>query len=415
MLTADLIQVRIGKKKIEPRFIATDNEESVGLAGSLLEIFQENVGKKKRDLDADLADFLGTGTEFLLHRGLAKLLSDRCEFETRAVIEPVDLRRKVFLAAAAAYREGLSKDIDREAVYQNVGDDIEAEIVSDGLEIDGELDFENLENGLYADLKDEQVLAKFEGGDAAWLLDRYNVALAQGVLFRATEMFIEVRGESAQSYRELFRRMKFFRLLFEVEGTAEVGYRIRLDGPASVLKSAHRYGLQMASFLPGLLHCESWELRAEVLWGPRKARRVLELDSTMGLRPYSHRRGQWIPDEVAWFEEQFDKIKSGWTVSSETELVDLGGQGILIPDYVFEHAESGTRAHKEVLGFWRRGAARSRLELLKERGPENLILAVSKELHVGDEDLDDIPGQVYVFRSSPVAREVRKLLDALLA
>ena len=92
------------------------------------------------------------------------------------------------------------------------------------------------------------------------------------------------------------------------------------------------------------------------------------------------------------------------------ELVDLGGQGILIPDFVFTHAKTGKKVHLEILGFWRRGAVASRVALLKERGPENLIVAVSKELHVGEEKLAGLPGQVYGFRTSPVAREVRKLL-----
>ena len=88
----------------------------------------------------------------------------------------------------------------------------------------------------------------------------------------------------------------------------------------------------------------------------------------------------------------------------------LGGQGVLVPDFVFEHGESGTQVVMEVLGFWRKGALKSRLRTLRKHGPENLILAVSKQL-VGDaESLEDVPGEVYLFRSAPVARQVLKLL-----
>jgi predicted nuclease of restriction endonuclease-like RecB superfamily len=397
VLTADLVRVKFGSKLIEPRYIRTDRPADLELARSLIEIFESNVARKKRDLDADLADFLGTGTAFLLHRGLAKLLQDRCVFETRSDIEPVELRRSVFEAAARAYTEDAGRPFDRQAVLA---------VVAESMKIVPE----DVADALYADLKDEQVLTKFKGCKPQWLLDRYNVALAQGVLLRASEMFIEIRGESAAGYRELFRRMKFFRLLHEVEGSAEAGYRLRLDGPYSVLKSSQRYGMQMASFLPGLLHCSDWELEAEVLWGSKRVRRRLQLTSKQGLKPYSSAKGQWLPEEVKWFEGQFAKLKTDWRVSSDTELVDLGGQGILIPDFVFTHAKTGKKVHLEILGFWRRGAVASRVALLKERGPENLIVAVSKELHVGEEKLAGLPGQVYVFRTSPVAREVRKLL-----
>jgi len=398
VLTADLVRVKFGRDLIEPRYICSDRPEDLELARSLIEIFESDVGCRRRDLDAHLCDFLGTGTAFLLHRGLAKLLHDRCELETRSDIEPIELRRRVFETAASAYKEGVGRRFDREAVLDAVARECGIRVAE-------------VTDALYADLKDEQVLASFEHCTPQWLLDRYNVALAQGVLLRASEMIIEIRGESAAGYRELFRRIKFFRLLHEVKGSADVGYRLRLDGPYSMLKSSGRYGMQMASFLPGLLHCRDWELEAEVRWGRQRERRRFELTSQQGLKPYTSARGQWIPEEVTWFEAQFAKLQSDWTVSSDTELVDLGGQGVLIPDYVFTHVPSGKKVHLEILGFWRKGAVASRLRLLEERGPQNLILAVSKELHVAQEKLDELPGQVHVFRSTPVAREVRKLLD----
>jgi len=395
VLTADLVQVKFGRELVEPRYIRTDRPEDLDLATSLIAIVERNVGRPQRDLDADL-------TEFLLHRGLAKLLVDRCEFETRADVEPVDLRRHVFETASRAYREATGHTPERSEILAEAARGL-------GCDVDA------VERTLFADLKDEQILTRFRSVTPSWLLDRYNVALAQAVLLRASELLVEIRGQSAARYRELFRCMKFFRLLHEVEGYARTGYRIRLDGPFSVIRSSQRYGLQMASFLPALLHCSDWELEAEVLWGPKRQRRTFRLAAELGLRPYTQARGQWIPDEVQWFEAQFRKLETDWEVSSDAELVDLGGQGVLIPDFVFTHPPSGRVAHLEILGFWRRGAVDSRLAVLRERGPANLILAVSKELHVGEGRLDDLPGQVYVFRSAPVAREVAKRLDAMCA
>ncbi len=82
-----------------------------------------------------------------------------------------------------------------------------------------------------------------------------------------------------------------------------------------------------------------------------------------------------------------------------------------MPDYVFHHAESGTRVFMEVFGFWNRGAVAARLELLRRHGPPNLILALSKQLASGQEGLEELPGEVYVFRATPIARQVVKLLE----
>ena len=44
--------------------------------------------------------------------------------------------------------------------------------------------------GMYADLEENRLLTGFEPPTTEWLLDRYNVALAQAMLYRASEMTI---------------------------------------------------------------------------------------------------------------------------------------------------------------------------------------------------------------------------------
>ena len=107
-----------------------------------------------------------------------------------------------------------------------------------------------------------------------------------------------------------------------------------------------------------------------------------------------------------------DSSPIGGMVSTDAELLDLGEQGVLVPDFVFHHPPSGVRVYMEVFGFWRKGAVESRLRLLRKHGPKNLILALSKQLATGQEGLDEVPGEVYVFRTTPLARQVLKLLEA---
>ncbi len=403
VLTADLVQARVYRQQVRPRYIETAEEANLALAGELIDVFSAHEGRPRHELDRELKDLLGTGTEFLLHRALAKLLLDRSTFDTEAEVEPEELRREVFEASATAYaKTGTGENeplhFDRSAVLGEVAGRLEVEV-------------KQVERGLYADLKDEQILTEWKPCRPGWLLARYNVALAQGVLYKAAELEISIDGGSVRRHRELFRKIKFFQLMHQVEGDVEAGYRIRLDGPLSVFKSSGRYGLQMAAFLPTLLHFDHWSLSARLLWGKKRRPLSFRLSPKDGLEPITKLTGQWQPDELAWLPEQFAKLESDWRISTDAELVDLGGRGVLVPDYLFEHA-SGLRVYMEIFGFWNKGAVASRLELLRRHGPENLILALSKQLAAGREGLDEIPGEVFVFRAAPIARKVLKLLEA---
>ena len=78
-----------------------------------------------------------------------------------------------------------------------------------------------VEASLFADLKSEQRLTQFKDITPERLLERYNVALAQSILLRSTGVDILIRGETPARYRQLFRQIKFHRLICEVERISE--------------------------------------------------------------------------------------------------------------------------------------------------------------------------------------------------
>lgn len=405
MLTRDLLLTRAYKGEIRPRYIDED-EAHLALAEQLIEVFDAHLGRSRQELETELKDLLGTGTSFLLHRGLAKLLRDRCEFKIEAPLPPEDLRREVFDTAARAYGQPQGEDssepfrFDRRRLLEQAA-------VALGLKP------EDCEENLYADLKDQQILQSWKPCKPPWLLRRYNVALAQGVLLRANELTLHLAPGQPRKHRELFRKIKFFQLMHRVKRMPDGAYRIRLDGPMSLFQASQRYGLQMASFLPTLMHFADWRLEAELRWGKRRLKRRFLLTPKTGLVPYGKLLGQWQPPEVAWLPEQFAALDSEWEINTNAELIDLGGEGILVPDFVFQHRPSGTTAYMEVLGFWRKGAVESRLRLLRRHGPQNLILALGKKLAGDKESLADLPGEVYLFASSLVARKVLKHLERI--
>lgn len=399
MLTAELVNVRLYKGEIKPRYIDPDDEQVAGLAEQLIGAFVQAVGQRRGDLDAELEDILGTGTSFLLHRGLAKLLRDRCTFETASPVPPEELRRAVFEAAAIARRQGSeSGAFDRQAVLEPVA-------AARDLTVDA------VEAGLFADLQDQQVLIDAQLPKARALLDRYNVALAQGVLLRARQLEIRVAGLSARDYEALFRQIRFHQLMHRVSRDGD-GWCIILDGPISALQSSGRYGLAMAKFLPTLLHFGGWTLEARLAWGKRRRRYLFHLSAAQALRPHTKLGGRWLPDEVTALLPRITELAPDWSVRAGDVLIDLGGLGVLVPDLVFEHAESGRVAYLEIFGFWNKGAVSKRVRLLDKHGPSNVVVAVLGSLAAGAaEDLDKLPGKVLLFKRTILPKKVLRAVD----
>lgn len=399
MLTSDLVRATLRRGEVKPQFIDAGHGDHLALAEALIDLFQASVGETREHLDGELAELLGTGTAFLLHRGLAKLLRDRCELETVAPVEPAELRQAVFTAAAASYRQ---EDDDLHPIQR-----LDAVVE----EVCGELGLarEGFDHALYGDLKGRQVLTRFEPLSPEELLHRYNSSLAQAVLLRARELSLEITGQPVTRYRALLRKIKFFQLLHRVEKIPR-GYRILLDGPLSLFQANSRYGLQMASFLPTLLHFKGWKLEAQLLWGPKRRPCRFELTADAGLQAFSRLTGQWLPEELSFLPKQWKKLGCEWSLSTKGKLIPLGGQGVLVPDYVFRHDPSGREVAMEVFGYWNRGSVASRLKLLEEHGPSHFILAISRSLAGGAHGHEELPEEVYVFRTTPIARQVLKRL-----
>ncbi len=404
MLTADLVRVRDDGKTLTPRYLKLSGkgyDRMEARAHALIELFQSHENRRKSELDEAIADLVGDGTDHMLTKGLTKLLADRAEFDTVSPVPPPDIRDVVFRHAAAHHPL-----VDGQDKIHKSRHDVMA-MAAEEMGVDVSV----IEGNLYADLAANQRLHKFKPLTADELLARYNTALAQAVLLRARELRVRVFGNSPAKHRQLFRYLKFHRLMYRVRRTAD-GHELIIDGPASLLNSTSRYGLQMAIFLPALLLCEGWELTADILWGPERGDRTFCLDVTHGLRSHYKERGQYVADEQKAFEKGFKKLDSGWTCSRRARVIDLGGRDVLVPDLTFAH-EDGRKAMMEIVGYWRRGWLESKAALLERHGPPNLVLAVSDRL-CGDKGkvaLDDLPVRVVPWKGVILPKKILVALD----
>ena len=164
---------------------------------------------------------------------------------------------------------------------------------------------------LFADLHDENRLLRFEDMTAQRLIDRYNVALAQAVLLRSVFVRAEVRHERPPRYRQLFRRLKFHRLLYRVEGNMSDGYVFHIDGPLSLFSATTKYGMQVALFLPALLVLLGFSPRGRAALGPRREPRSFYLDSRDGLVTHQQDTGTYVPAEMTAFRRAVSPGRAG--------------------------------------------------------------------------------------------------------
>ena len=92
------------------------------------------------------------------------------------------------------------------------------------------------------------------------------------------------------------------------------------------------------------------------------------------------------------FLDRFRQVAPAWDVSEATEVVELGREGVWVPDYRFVHQATGTDVLVEVLGFWKRSSLERLLRLLPEHGPPRYVLAISDRLKVDEEALGELAG-----------------------
>ena len=389
MLTSDLLRVRRRKGRITPQYLKIDNEEAMGRATALVEIFESHRGKARGIIDEKVERAIGHGTDFLIWRGLAKLLYDRSEFAVDAAAKPERVREVVFELAVAAGNP--SDEEGRRQVLKQA-----AEIL--------DVDADSCDVALYADLEERQVLEEFKSLGPQELLQRYNVALAQAVLYRARKMSIELAVQDSNKLRLLFQMLKFHRLMHRTRREEE-GYVIEVDGPCSIFKRGRKYGVQMAKFLPALLHLSGWTVRADIEWEDEVYK--FELDETAGLVPSGRARGQWIAEEERWFEQRFKEIgPTGWELERRGEIVELSDNEVLVTDYVVR-TDTGAQVLLEIVGFWRLAYLRRRLQWLRDIDPEPpVVLVVSERLKTDREALEETSAQVVFFKGVILVQKI---------
>ena len=414
MLPSDLLLSRRRNGALVPHRLALD-ADTRALAAELIALFAEAVGQRRATLDETLAAFEGEDTAFKVKRGLAHILeNDFSTFETVAPLDPPELRRRVFALGAST----APTRARRAALLQRAADAL-------ALEKNRLVTAPEVAAGLFADLPPRQVLTAFDPPAPDALLHRYNLAQAQGVFYRAHDLLITAHRNEPARYKQLFRYVKLFGLMTLIEGDADHGFTLRVDGPASLFAPSTRYGLAMAKLLPALLHVTKWSLRASLK--PRVfpedhdrlreeapvAADIFGLDAACGLVSHYKPPGEFDSILEEAFAARWEKLDTPWKLEREVDLVPVPGSAI-IPDFRVAHPD-GRSVLVEIVGFWRPEYLRKKFALLRRSGRRDIVLAVSARLNLdaAGVNLDDLADRLVWFKGKLDPAAVLERVEAV--
>jgi predicted nuclease of restriction endonuclease-like RecB superfamily len=317
-------------------------------------------------------------------------------------VDPRELRRAIFEKMAQHHPVPLNQEpqypLERSALLTEIGEQFE-------------MSLEQVEHALYSDLQDAYVMTDFKDTNPQALLERYNLAQAQALLFRATHLRLELWDTSAQRLRQLVRYIKFYQLISWIQPLASQRYRIELDGPMSLFRFCQKYGLQMANFLPALLLCENWSMEAEIQWEDKRKKLTFKLDHETDLQSHYPDKGVYVTGEELHFRKQWKKKnKTQWSLEPKARTLRLGSQDVLVTDYTLSH-EDGREAEIYIVGFWQRQTLIRKLELIEEHAPPNVIVLAPARLRASQDDLDSISDRLLFYKQVIPTKKVVALAE----
>ena len=384
--------------RVVPDRIKQSQTEYVGYAERMLELFRNGVGKTRRDLEREVERILDADSFAPLRRAKAffKLLEEVSVFDTDESQKSWRLRKQIMeLAAPYHPLKRLSEGLigrDEKAVKEEIA----AKVGQPWSEI---------EENLFNDVMEFHKLASFQGySDAKELLNRYNVAHAQGVFYECTRMRVEAKSD----FKRILRYAKLARLLHFITRVGDSHYTFEFTGPASDMRETRRYGPNMAKFLASLLRCQDWKMDAVIVvpWGTAH----YSLSPGDGLRPsWEEKKDEFDSSiEEAFVEKWGTGLHDGWTLLREAEIL-WKDQHTFTPDFVLRH-EDGRQVFIEIAGFWTPEYIKQKRLNLDQFRNELIVLAVPDDIQ---DKYRDMGCPVVSYKGRLLIGPVLKALDQL--
>lgn len=390
-------------EEITPKRLKID-QNSLEIANELITCFDQALGCTQGELDRQLHELEGDSPDYRLKRGLAHLLKGMCEFEVVSPLEPQSLRERVFALSACSVPspDRSYQVLDRLALQ--LSHELEREVLAEQIRV-----------GLYADLAENRILTRFDPPTPEALLHRYNLSQVQGVFYRACQITLNAHRNVPGEYKLLFRYLKLFQLMAYIEGDADHGFTITIDGATSLFSPSTRYGLAIAKLIPALLHVTKWSLCATLQtrdfytnnWKTGR----FTLNSDCGLVSHYPAGKPYDSMLEAAFADRWDALKCEWVLEREVDLIPIPGS-VMIPDFRLVHRDGRTFL-LEIVGYWRPEYLQKKFSQVRRAECDNLILAISERLNLekAGVKMNDVPAKIIWFKDKLLPKSVLAVID----
>jgi hypothetical protein len=363
MLPPELLRVRRRSGRIR---LQLARDEALSLAKTLISVYEEHIGLTRGELREALGACEELGFDYKLVRGLSAVLEERCEFMSRASVDPVKARKAVFEEAGGRV---VATEEERNRVLSTVAFRL-------GLSV------HELDRSLYADLDDEQELAEFFAVESTDLLKGYNLASTVALLAHAgcIELTYRRRDEGLVENGEKLGSC-------DVSASGSLSKMVVKWKPTNLIMYK---AVNLEAFLDRILSHSWWRLTADV-WFPSKAKKSYVFEVThedvgevMGSLPPVERRVADVlilPEHLPGIHGEIvdvteEALRLGVTEAEVIRrlegngLVDLGG--VLISQEKLDEAEEALRNARDM----RLGALMVVLRGVGARNPVSLLEAL---------------------------------------
>ena len=404
MLPTELLINRQNGEEIIPKRLPL-NAKTCAIATELIASFQKAVGGTQGELDRQLSELEGDSPDYRVKRGLAHILKNNfCTFEIVSPLEPPLLRQRVFALSAKSIPSPQASEATLEQLSIALSQELKHEVLP-----------QQIRTGLYADLQENRILTQFDDPAPEALLHRYNLSQVQGIFYRASQMTLNAHRNVPGEYKLLFRYLKLFGLMTYIEGDADHGFTISIDGPTSLFKPSTRYGLAIAKLIPALLHVTKWSLTATLqsrdpYSGVQKTGRF-SLNDHCGLETHYPPGKPYDSMLEASFANRWDSLKTDWVLEREVDLIPIPGS-VMIPDFRLVHPDGRTFL-LEIVGYWRPEYLQRKFGQVRRSECDNLILAISERLNLekAGVKVTDVPAKIVWFKDKLSPKAVLEVLD----
>ncbi len=396
MLTRDMLRYRVRRGEVHPTFVDPGNVDLQAHGQALLEAVHAAAaeGHARGAVEEAQVACTGPNLDLQVARGLRKLVSDLCVYAEPEGDAPA-LRAELFVQGTRALRS-LSPNATRADFCAHLANTC------------GKV------SHMYSDLPQERLLLSVKPLDATDLLHRYNMAQVQGLVMACKHLHLRIAAGDLRAIRRVLRWLKFCRLVAKVQKQDDGTWYMDITGPADMFDNAKKYGLQLAMFVPVIPVLASYVLESEVALRPGATWQLKLTESSPWVSPHQRRLGA-MPQELQHIVKTF--AEADWQLDTHAAPRAVGAKDMMLPDFTCIHS-SGQRVHVELFHRWHRGALVARLQQLRARPDNTMMLGIDKSL-MGQAataqalaNASDV--QTFIFNTFPNAKKLHTTLQAWL-